>query len=100
MKPIRKFFKKIGLVLKPIVRGALKSIPIVNPIIEIITNISNEVKGTVPTVNGEPVKHNYLSILVQIVCVACIVWAFYSKTITIEDLVKLLKDFTSQDAQG
>lgn len=52
--------KFIQKVLKPIIRGAVKQIPIIGgPIAEIVTNIT--------TPAGEPKKHTNLSIIVQCV---------------------------------
>lgn len=86
-KPVKRLFKKIGKVIKPILRGALKSIPILNPIIEITENIRSEVKNQN---SGEVKKHNYISITIQIICVIAIIYAFATKQITVDQLLQLL----------
>lgn len=88
-KPKIKLFKRIGNIVRPIIRGALKSIPILNPVIEIIENFRNE--AITKNEGLEIKKHNYLSILIQFICVGAVVYAFATKQITIEDVLKLLK---------
>lgn len=79
---------KAGLFLKnivaPIVRGAVKQIPIVGtPAMEIISNL------TCP--KGEPRKHSWVSIIVQSAIAIAVLWAFFSKTITIREVIDLLR---------
>lgn len=76
--------KKILSFLKPIVRGVVKSIPGGNVVTEIADNIKSKKDDNANT-------HNWWSISMQVLCVAAIVYAFVSKTITIEDLIRLLK---------
>lgn len=77
------FFQNI---LKPIIRAAVKQIPVIGtPIAEIVTNLTGP--------KGEPKKHNYLSIGVQILIAVCVVYAFWTKAITIQEVVDILKMF-------
>lgn len=88
-----------------ILRAIVKSIPIVNPIIEAIENrkankaiakamisgeiLNNETK--VKMVEGQPEKpHDWLSIAVQLIVIGSIVYGFVTKTITIDKLIELL----------
>ncbi len=79
---------KAGLFLKniiaPIVRGAVKQIPIVGtPAMEIISNITGP--------KDEPKKHSWVSIIVQSTIAIAVLWAFFSKTITIQEVIDLLR---------
>ena len=87
-KPKIKLFKRIGNIVRPIIRGVLKSIPILNPVIEIIENFKNE--AITKNEGLEIKKHNYLSILFQLICVGAVVYAFATKQITVDDVLKLL----------
>lgn len=73
-------------ILKPIIRAAVKQIPVIGtPIAEIITNVT--------TPKGAVKKHSYLSIGVQILIAVCVVYAFWTKAITIQEVVDILKMF-------
>ncbi len=87
-KPKIKLFKRIGNIVRPIIRGVLKSIPILNPVIEIIENFKND--AVTKNEGLEIKKHNYLSILFQLICVGAVVYAFATKQITVDDVLKLL----------
>ncbi len=81
---------KAGLFLKniiaPIVRGAVKQIPFVGtPAMEIISNLSAP-KDT-------PLKHSWISIIVQSTICIAVLWAFFSHTVTIQEAVEILKQF-------
>lgn len=67
--------KKILNILKPVVRGAVKSIPVGNTILEVVNKIK------------DPKKHSWVSIATQIICIIAIVYAFVSHTITLDSLL-------------
>ncbi|OHB99880.1 MAG: hypothetical protein A2Z57_11190 [Planctomycetes bacterium RIFCSPHIGHO2_12_39_6] len=59
---VGKFLKNI---LKPLVRGAIKSIPVIGtPIAEILTNVTQPI--------GEPKKHTNISIIIQVTIAAAV----------------------------
>jgi hypothetical protein len=88
-----KLFNRLGLIVKPIFRGALKSIPVINPVIEIVNNIRNETKAK----EGQPVKtHSYISIVTQFICVGVVLYAFFSKQLPVDQVLELLKQFTGE----
>lgn len=80
-----KFFKRIFSGLKPVFRGVVKSLPLGNVAIEIFDNVKKEVKE-----NTTPKQHSYISIFIQLVCIALIIYAFSTKQITIEQVLQLL----------
>jgi len=79
----RPVFKKL---INPIVRGLVKQIPFVGtPLVEVATNVITE--------NGQPKKHNWVSIGVQVTIALATLYAFYTGAITLEDLAKFLQQF-------
>jgi len=87
MKKIKKLLQKpfVKNIVAPVVRGALKTVPGGGIAVEVVNNYLHE------KTEEAPVKpHNYLSIAVQVIGIAAIVWAFYTKAITIEQLLSLL----------
>ena len=79
----RPIFKKL---INPVVRGLVKQIPFIGtPIVEVATNVIAE--------NGQPKKHNWLSIGVQVTIAIATLYAFYTGGITLEDLAKFLQQF-------
>jgi hypothetical protein len=78
-----KFVKNI---IAPIVRGTLKTIPGGSVAVELVQNFQNKTEGKRP-------KHHWLSITIQTIGIAAIIWAFYTKAITVEQLLQLLQGF-------
>ena len=85
-------------VLAPVVRGVVKQIPFVGtPLMEVISNLTGPKVITVTGTDGKPMnvelpkKHNWVSIIVQSVLAVCVVYAFYTKAITIQEVVALVK---------
>ena len=84
---MKKLFKKpfVHKFVLPILRASVKQIPIIGtPIAEATTNIL--------TPSEEPKKHNWISIATQGVIALCIIYAFYTKAITLEELIKFLQN--------
>lgn len=69
---------KLLNIVKAAGRGVIKSIPGGNVAIEVVNSIKGEK------------KHNYWSIITQALCVGAIVYAFATKLITLDDLLRLL----------
>ena len=81
--------KKVFVFLKPILRGAIKSLPFGNAVIE----IGESIKETVENNNNDlakPLTHNWLSITVQIIGLVVIIYAFAIKAITIEQVLEFI----------
>ena len=81
--------KKVFTFLKPILRGAIKSLPFGNVVVE----IGESIKETVENNNNDlakPLTHNWLSIAVQIIGMAVIIYAFFTKAITIEQVLEFI----------
>ena len=78
-------------ILKAIFRGIVKSVLIGNVIIEAIDNA--KAKNTIDLTTSEIVEkvekpHNWISIVTQLIIIAAIVYAFITKQITVEELIK------------
>ncbi len=78
--------------LKAALRGALKSLPFGNVVDEIIQNTKANIESEILEGGIETVKepHNWVSITTQFIIIAAIVYAFITKQIDIETLVKFL----------
>lgn len=88
MKKLKELFQKpiFKKIISPLLRGVIKQVPIVGtPIAEIMTNAIQP--------DGTPKKHNWFSIGVQVVIALATLYAFYTKAITLDDLVKFLQQF-------
>jgi len=96
MKPILKF-------LGTILRAGVKSVPVGNVIVEAIENrkalkkiksegwLEGELK--LKTVDGLPTKpHNWISIAIQLIITGSVIYAFFTKQITIDKLIELLNN--------
>ena len=75
--------------LKAIFRGAIKSIPGGNVITEILGNIKVGKDNADPNTKSVPLPHNYYSIAMQVIGTGAIIYAFATKMITLNDLLKL-----------
>lgn len=76
----------------PVVRGVVKSLPFGGIVVESVKNIKTEIDNKKDEVNKpKELPHNWLSIAIQIICVAGIIYAFISKQITIDVFLELLK---------
>jgi len=75
--------KRIITLLKPMARGIIKSFPLGNAIIE-------GVKSGKAQVNGKPAPHNWVSILMQFICIGAIIYAFITHAISLDTLLKYL----------
>lgn len=98
----RKLLSRLGAFVKPALRGAIKSLPFGNTALEVAKNVAHEVKHdrlkdtkNYTGIERPETPHNWISILVQLLCVAAIVYAFLTKTITIEELVQLLNPLSN-----
>ncbi len=83
------FLKRIilGIFKSPLTRGIIKSLPFGNIVYEVGNNIShslNEEKRD----TSKP--HSAISILAQIVFLSLIVYAFYTKQISIETILQMI----------
>jgi hypothetical protein len=78
--------------LAPIFRGVVKSLPFGGVIVESVKNIQTEIKNKNDAIN-QPVElpHNWLSIAIQMITVAGIVYALLTKQIDINKFIELLK---------
>ena len=79
-------------VIAPVVRGVVKSLPFGGIVVESVKNIKTELENKKDDINQpKELPHNWLSIAIQLIVVAGIVYAFLSKQITIETFLDLLK---------
>jgi len=86
-----KFAKVVGAGL---IRPATKILlPFVGtPVIELVSNWMGAKKKD-PMTGAEVPKHSYLSIGMQILIAVCVVYAFWTKAITIQEVVDILRMF-------
>lgn len=86
-----KFAKTVGSV---IVRPGVKILfPFIGtPLVELASNLLGAKKKD-PVTGAEVPKHSYLSLGMQILIAACVVYAFWTKNITIQEVVDILKQF-------
>lgn len=68
-----------------LVKGALKSVPIVN----VIYDIADEVKKN----KEERKASDWLAIVITFLCIAGIIYSLLTKQITIDEFIELLKKF-------
>ena len=106
MKPkLKDTLNKIVKFIKPILRGTIKALPFGTPIIETIDNIKSEIKiskGEIPKrvqLNGSMDKplapHNWTSVIINLMFVTIIVYAFVTKTITVSEVLNYIRIFLS-----
>lgn len=74
-------------------RGLLKSLPLGNVADEIIQNTKANIESEILENGTQSVKqpHDWISITVQFIGIAAIIYAFLSKQITIDQFIDLLK---------
>lgn len=95
MKEKKPFLKTLG----DICRGVFKALPIGNVLVELAQNkkaknlVTEEIKDEAGNVIKRELPHSYVSIVVQLLCIAGIVYAFYTKQIDITKLLNLLLNF-------
>lgn len=79
-------------VIKPVLRGVAKSLPLGNVVFETIKNVRTEIENKKDSVNQpKELPHNWLSIAIQMICVAGIVYALVTKQIDVIKFLELLK---------
>lgn len=81
--------KKLKEFVKPIIRGAVKTIPFGNLAVEVGTSIKESIVNK-KTDSSKPLTHDWKSMLIQVVGLAAIVYCFYTKTITIDQLLSMI----------
>lgn len=81
--------KKIISFVKPFVRGAVKSLPFGNAVIEIGTSIKEAVVNK-QNDSAKSLTHDWKSIMTQVVVMGLIIYAFAVKSITIEQALEWL----------
>jgi len=90
LKPLKAF--------KAFIRGALKSLPGPNAIIEGIENIKAEkvkaenITEAIEATNSEK-PHNWVSIITQLLLTSAFIYLFVTGKLTFENLMKLLELF-------
>lgn len=84
---MKKFFKetKLGRFLAGFAKGAARSIPVGNAIMDGIENIASKKDDKAP--------HRWPAIVAEIVFVGLISYAFITKMITVDQLINVLKMF-------
>lgn len=85
-----KILKKLGIFFSkvlqaPIIRGTIKSLPFGNLVYEIAENVKNA-KSPEKKENGLP--HSAVSLLAQLVFLSFIIYAFVTKQISIDDIMR------------
>ena len=76
--------KKLLTFVKPVVRGAIKSLP--------LGNVAVEIAGNIKANKNETAKpHNWKSIVTQVIVIGAIVYAFATHLITLDQLIGYLK---------
>jgi hypothetical protein len=81
-KPLKNFFKRV---IAPIVRATIKSVPGGAWAFEIIDQVKHY-KNPDKIKNGSA-PHSPVSLLFQAVILACILYAFFTKQITVEQVL-------------
>ena len=81
--------KKLFTFLKPVLRGAIKSIPFGNVAVEIGTSIKEAVQGKNELDPSKP-THDWKSIITQLVALGLIVYAFATHLITLDEVLGYL----------
>jgi hypothetical protein len=78
--------------IAPVVRGVVKSLPFGGVVVESVKNIQTEIKNKKDAIN-QPIDlpHNWLSIAIQMITVAGILYALLTKQIDINKFIELLK---------
>lgn len=82
---MRKFLKetKLGRFFTGFVKGAVRSLPLGNALVDGIENVSlKKEDGTRP--------HSWIAIAAEIAFVGLVIYAFITKMITVDDLLKYL----------
>ncbi len=89
---------KVGKILQvlgsAVVRPAAKILfPLIgSPVVELVSNLIGSKK--IDSVTGAITpKHSYISIAVQFALVISVLYAFYTKSITIQEVVDILNQF-------
>jgi hypothetical protein len=73
-------------ILAAVFRGVVKSVPMGNVALQAIKNVKHEIDHK-DAIEKPEKPHNWMSIVTQIVCILAIGYAFYTKMITIEQLL-------------
>lgn len=81
--------KKTGF-FGALIRGGLKTIPGIGPIVELIKNVKAERFNKDNPGAEKDLPHNYWSITIQVLGIAAIIYAFVTHAITIDDLLRLI----------
>ena len=84
---MKKGFLKIFF--KDAVRGIIKSVPFGNTITSVVDNIKHE-RETKDQVDPGSIPHSWISITMQVLGILAIAYAFITKMVTLEDLLKLV----------
>lgn len=90
------FLKRLikSIVQSPIVRGVVKSLPGGNLIYEVgenvVGNVVNEIAQVGEVKPREVKPHHWISILIQAIGIGLLLYAFFTKQITIKDVLDLL----------
>ena len=89
MKKIQLFLQKpfVKNYLAPVFRGAIQTLPGGGVAVQALRNISHEVNVAK---EGEQPPHSYISIVIQVIGLAAIIYAFIAKIITIDELLSLI----------
>lgn len=82
--------KKLITFVKPILRGAIKTVPFGNAAIEIGTSIKEAIQSKKDPLNSTTPTHDWKSMLTQVVILGIIVYAFATKMITIDQVMQYL----------
>ena len=79
-------------ILAPVVRGVLKSVPFGSVVVEATKNIQTEIQNKKDDINQpKELPHNWISIAIQMITVAGIVYALLNKQIDINTFLSLMK---------
>jgi hypothetical protein len=107
MKPKAKIFSKVGAIVRglfqsPIVRGTLKSLPFGNFVYEVVENVTHKKN---PEKKADKSPHSAISLLAQLVFLSIIIYAFATKQISIEEVLRYIlpddfKTFGAENVQN
>lgn len=87
---VGRFLQNVG---GPLIRSAIKQVPFLGtPIVEIASNLLGAKKLDKVTWAEVP-KHSYVSIVMQFAIAISVLYAFFTKAITIQEVVEMLKGF-------
>lgn len=79
---LQRFFRNV---IKPLIRGVVKSLPLGNVAIEVADNVSAQ------QAENREISHSWVSIVIQLICICILLYSFFTKQINSDDFINLSK---------